>query len=73
VGVVCLDLGPLSARRGATRALAEELVQRADQLMYRAKHARSASIDMAVVRVDGGRLVDSPAGGGKRLPSLAPF
>ena len=57
VGVVCVQLGTLQQRRGATRSLAQELVQWADQLMYRAKKAGSTSVDMALAHVDAGRLV----------------
>jgi GGDEF domain-containing protein len=37
VGIVCLWLGPLAARRFIAHQLAADLVQRADQLMYEAK------------------------------------
>jgi diguanylate cyclase (GGDEF)-like protein len=57
VGVVCVLLGSLAERRGATHTLAEELVQWADRLMYRAKNAGAAKVDMEVARIAAGRLV----------------
>lgn len=57
VGVVCLTLGPLDQRRGSTRLLAEEVVQWADRLMYRAKNTGSSTVDVALARIDAGRLV----------------
>jgi GGDEF domain-containing protein len=58
VGVVCVRLGALTERRGATHALAEELVQRADRLMYQAKQARSTNVDMEIVEIKAGRLTE---------------
>jgi diguanylate cyclase (GGDEF)-like protein len=61
VGVVCLNLGPVSERRGVSRKLAAELIQRADTLMYYAKGRKSARVHCAAVRVGEGQLVDVPA------------
>lgn len=61
VGVVCVELGSLRDRHGATHSLAVDLVHCADRLMYRAKRARSEDVDIAVVRVESGKLVDFDA------------
>jgi GGDEF domain-containing protein len=58
VGVVCVLLGPLQERRGSTRSLAEEMVQWADRLMYRAKTSGSSSINMIAVQIESGCLVN---------------
>jgi len=58
VGIVCLRLGSLDERRGAARALAQALVDRADQLMYAAKATTSDLVHMATAEVRGGRLVE---------------
>ena len=51
VGVVCLLLGPVGERRPHARALAHELLARADQLMYEAKARASDHITPVRVRV----------------------
>ncbi len=63
VGVVCLRLGPVHARRGVARKLAAELIQRADKLMYDAKGIKSVHVHTTSVRVADGRItdLDSPA------------
>jgi diguanylate cyclase (GGDEF)-like protein len=58
VGVVCLGLGPVAERRSVARKLADELIQRADMLMYRAKGSRSEYVHMAAVYMEGGELVE---------------
>lgn len=58
VGVVCVRLGPLQVRRGTARTLAEELVMRADRLMYAAKHGRLDTVASLVAGIDGGQLVE---------------
>jgi diguanylate cyclase (GGDEF)-like protein len=58
VGVVCLSLGPVAARRAVARKLADELIQRADMLMYRAKGSRSEHVHLAAVYVEGGALME---------------
>jgi diguanylate cyclase (GGDEF)-like protein len=60
VGVVCLQLGAATERRGVARALAAELIHRADQLMYEAKSAKASTVYAAAVRIDQGELVDIP-------------
>jgi GGDEF domain-containing protein len=67
VGVICVHLGPLRERRGCTHSLAEALVHKADQLMYRAKNAGSSSVDMQIAHIVGGRLVESSEAG---MPAL---
>src|SRR6476620_9696869 len=54
VGVVCLHLGPISARRGVARKLAAELIHRADQLMYDAKGRQAPHVHPTVVEVKDG-------------------
>jgi diguanylate cyclase (GGDEF)-like protein len=58
VGVVALRLGSLDERRGAAKALAGQLIDRADQLMYGAKTDRAHRVYLAVANVRGGRLVE---------------
>jgi diguanylate cyclase (GGDEF)-like protein len=60
VGVICLQLGAVTERRGAARALSSELIHRADQLMYEAKGVRAATVHSAAVRVENGGLIDIP-------------
>lgn len=56
VGVVCAQLGSLGDRRGATHALAEELVQWADRLMYEAKNSGATSVEVAAALIEQGHL-----------------
>src|SRR6266542_3428755 len=58
VGVVCLQLGPVTERRGVARKLAAELIQRADKLMYDAKGTKSAHVHTTSVEVVDGRVTD---------------
>jgi diguanylate cyclase (GGDEF)-like protein len=58
VGVVCLQLGQVTERRGVARKLAADLIHRADQLMYGAKGQRSERVHRAAVRIADGLLVD---------------
>jgi diguanylate cyclase (GGDEF)-like protein len=58
VGVVCLRLGSVAERRFVARRLAAGLIQRADQLMYEAKHERASHIYMARLRVENGDLIE---------------
>lgn len=60
VGVVCLRLGAIQERRGSSRVLAEELVHRADQLMYGAKGEGSTNVYRLCVEVSNGHLVELP-------------
>jgi diguanylate cyclase (GGDEF)-like protein len=59
VGVVCLQLGPVTERRGVARKLAAELIHRADTLMYEAKGTRSTRVHSTSVRVKDGSLVET--------------
>jgi GGDEF domain-containing protein len=58
VGVVCLSLGPLAARRSIAHQLAAGLVQRADQMMYEAKGSRTHRIRLVRVAIKDQALVD---------------
>lgn len=60
VGVVCLAMGPVGERRPVARALARDLLKRADTLMYEAKGERADHVFTARVRLDHGRLADIP-------------
>ncbi len=60
VGVVCLRLGAVQARRAAARPLAAGLVARADALMYAAKGNSSTHVHMASVEVRDGELDEIP-------------
>jgi len=56
VGVVCLLLGPVHERRPYARQLANDLLARADRLMYDAKAHHTRSISPVRVRVVNGAL-----------------
>ena len=58
VGVVCLQLGPVSERRHMARQLAHDLLARADKLMYEAKGERAAHIYTLQVGIENGALVE---------------
>jgi len=59
VGVVVLQLGTVSERRPIARALAHELLARADKLMYEAKGTGSAQVHRVGVRIENGALVEA--------------
>jgi diguanylate cyclase (GGDEF)-like protein len=61
VGVVCLMLGSVSERRGIARGLADQLLERADKLMYEAKASGASEIHPLRVRIDEGQLVEMGA------------
>src|SRR5688572_5810000 len=54
VGVVCLQLGPVAERRALASALAQDLLARADKLMYEAKGEKSSDIRSLRVRLEKG-------------------
>src|SRR5215204_614124 len=56
VGVVCLLLGPVAERRALARTLAQDLLERADKLMYEAKGERAVDVRSVLVRLDKGAL-----------------
>ena len=58
VGLVCLWLGRIKDRRFIARQLSSELIQRADELMYRAKGERANHLHMSCAKVSSGRLVE---------------
>src|SRR5262249_27584511 len=58
VGVVCLWLGRLVARRLLARRLAPALIHRADKLMYEAKGERANHIHLVRVKLENGVVVD---------------
>jgi len=58
VGVVCLLLGPVSERRALAPALAQDLLSRADKLMYEAKEERTNDIRSLRVRLEKGALIE---------------
>jgi diguanylate cyclase (GGDEF)-like protein len=58
VGVVCLLLGPVPERRALAPSLAQDLLGRADKLMYEAKGERSMDIRSLRVRLEKGTLVE---------------
>ncbi|MFN8058023.1 MAG: GGDEF domain-containing protein [Vicinamibacterales bacterium] len=57
VGVVSLLLGPVAARRRAARALAGELIQWADRLMYGAKDTGASHVYPVRAEIRDGELV----------------
>lgn len=76
VGIVCLRLGPLDERRGAARHLAQQLVERADQLMYIAKGSNPDRVFAATAEIKAGQLVElgggRPCGERRRVRESAP-
>jgi GGDEF domain-containing protein len=60
VGVVCLLLGGVQERRHIARHLANELLARADKLMYEAKAEGVSEIRPLRVQIENGELVDIP-------------
>ncbi len=60
VGVACLRMGPVGMRRDIARRVALELVEHADQLMYRAKAAGSVRVHAETVAISNGTLAVEP-------------
>lgn len=60
IGIVCLALGPLDARRAHVADLVDGLLDQADQLMYAAKESGSASVRVRSMRFENGALVAVP-------------
>jgi diguanylate cyclase (GGDEF)-like protein len=58
VGIVCMMLSDVSERRPIAHQLAQELLERADKLMYEAKHERADHIHPLSVRIENGTLVE---------------
>lgn len=58
VGMVCVQLGPLPQRQVYAGQFAVELVQRADQLMYAAKHEHAPTVRALALRAHGGELIE---------------
>jgi diguanylate cyclase (GGDEF)-like protein len=58
VGIVCLQLGPVGERRPLAKQLANDLLDRADRLMYEAKNEGEGHIGSLRVRLEQGALVD---------------
>jgi len=58
VGIVCLMLSDVAERRPIARQLAQELLERADKLMYEAKQKRADHIHPLSVRIENGMLVE---------------
>lgn len=58
VGVVCMRLGPVAERRHIARQLANELLARADKLMYEAKEERASHVSRVRVAIENGTLVE---------------
>src|SRR5262245_23527657 len=59
VGIVCLLLGPVNERRRLAKRLADDLLERADKLMYEAKGERAGSVGAVRVRIEDGALVET--------------
>ena len=60
--IVCLMLSDVAERRPIAHELANELLERADKLMYEAKNERTSQISPLSVRIQGGRLVELALG-----------
>lgn len=69
VGVVCLHPRPLVARQPRAGKLAAEVIQRADELMYRAKSERATTVRSIRMRLDDGELIE--LGGSENVQSGA--
>ena len=61
VGVVCLMLGPVNERRGIARQVANDLLGRADKLMYETKAEGEREIHPVRVHIEEGQLVEMGA------------
>jgi len=61
VGVVCLRLGTVAERRHIARQLAQDLLGRADKLMYEAKGERASQVSCIHLRIEEGSLVEVPS------------
>jgi diguanylate cyclase (GGDEF)-like protein len=61
VGVVCLRLGTVGERRHLARQLAQELLARADKLMYEAKGERASQVSCIHLRLEDGSLIEVPS------------
>jgi len=58
VGMVCVQLGPLSKRQLYAGRFATELVQRADQLMATLKNEESPTVRALALRIHNGELIE---------------
>ena len=58
VGIVCMMLSDVGERRPIAHELAAQLLERADKLMYEAKHEQANHIYPLSVRIDHGQLVE---------------
>src|ERR1043165_3221604 len=58
VGIVCLMLSDVSERRPMAHQLAQELLERADKLMYEAKNKRADHIHPLSVAIENGKMVE---------------
>jgi diguanylate cyclase (GGDEF)-like protein len=58
VGIVCLMLSDVAERRPIAHQLAQELLERADKLMYEAKNKRADHIHPLSVAIENGKLVE---------------
>jgi diguanylate cyclase (GGDEF)-like protein len=61
VGVVCLSLGSVNERRGVARDIANDLLARADKLMYEAKAEGASEIHPVRVKIVDSELVEMAA------------
>ncbi len=58
VGIVCLRMGPMEARRDVAHQLAQELLAHADRSMYASKAQQSQSVQPVLVELVGGLLIE---------------
>jgi hypothetical protein len=59
--VVCLRLGTVGERRHIARQLAQDLLARADKLMYEAKGERASQVSCIHLRIEEGALIVVPS------------
>jgi diguanylate cyclase len=58
VGIACLRLGDIAARRAIATDLAAALIQRADKLMYAAKEQRTRHLCIGRLHIEHGQLIE---------------
>ncbi len=58
VGIACLRLGDIAARRAIATDLAAALIQRADKLMYAAKEQRTRHLCIGRLHIEQGQLIE---------------
>ena len=58
VGIVCLMLSDVAERRPIAHQLAQELLERADKLMYESKSELTPKVFVLSAKIEDGQLID---------------